>query len=124
MRTAVTLGTKHDGSEVLIAGRTVAIHEQKAAFHNRLGQHIDAAFKEVTYQESDGVPRIIHYISPDEAKARVEAEAKAKREWEAVEKEREARAKKDADEKEKAKAKTGSTWNAEDAMRKTATTKK
>ena len=69
MRTAVTIGIKHDETEVMVSGRTVPIHEQVEAFRNLLGVNENPTFKEINYQESDGIPRVIHFSKPVEKKA-------------------------------------------------------
>ena len=67
MRTAVTLGINHGGTEVLIAGRNVPIHEQKEKFQALLGKPEHPEFAEVNYQESDdghGQVRVIRFQKP------------------------------------------------------------
>ena len=118
MRTAVTLAIKHDGSEVLIHGRTISIEKQKETIRNLLGLQVHKEYKEVTYQESDGAFRHLHFITPTEAEKRSATEAEEKRKWEEAEKARIEKEKKAAEAAKANDQKPGDTWSVDDALRK------
>lgn len=75
MRTAKTVAETHDGKEVLVFGRKVPVMEQQQAFRDLQGQESHPEFAIVTYQERDGVERILRFRTADEQKAHEEARA-------------------------------------------------
>lgn len=51
---AILLAEKHDGTEVLLAGRKVSIAEQLALYRSFLGSTTHAEFCRVQYQDQHG----------------------------------------------------------------------
>ena len=86
MRTAILHGITHKGESKLICGRTVPLPNQLKKWREEFrGKASHPEFKEVTYQESDGIVQTIHLRSPEaQAKhdAMRETEAKAAKEAE------------------------------------------
>lgn len=66
MRTATTLAITHDGKPVLVAHPDlIGVVEQAQAFRQLLGKPTHPEYAKLSYQESDGQPRIIKFNKPD-----------------------------------------------------------
>lgn len=79
MRTAITLGAKHDGTEVLISGRKVDIYKQRDFFRLAKQKPTNAEYAEISYQESDGEARFARFIT-DEALKKAQADTAKRQE--------------------------------------------
>jgi hypothetical protein len=55
MRTAITLGQKHDNSWEVIHLPSVSVVEQLEYWRKSLGNAVNKTYKKITYQESDGI---------------------------------------------------------------------
>lgn len=79
MRTATTLAITHDGKEVLLAGRTVGLLDQKELVkkirHSEGGARFHKEYASLTYQESDGHVQEFRFLSPAQHEEREKQKA-------------------------------------------------
>jgi hypothetical protein len=68
-RTAKLLAITHDGEDVLLAGKTVSLLEQKKKFLEIRSKRSHPDYREVSYQESDGREMVARLLTPDEHEA-------------------------------------------------------
>ena len=83
MRTAITLGKRHDGKWEIVSGPDVPILEQRTVFRDCLSLKVNEQHSEIFYQESDGNARVVRFANQKQLEARLAAEEKFKADLEA-----------------------------------------